>query len=440
MKFYNRESEIAELRRIAALSFADHARLTVVTGRRRIGKTSLVLKSFADAPVVYFFVPRKSEAALTAGFVEAASRELGIYVPIEIRNFSSLFRFLMELGQTKCFHLVIDEFQEFLSVNPAIYSEMQDIWDRNKDTTRVNLVVSGSVYSLMNKLFQDKKEPLFGRADNIIRLNPFDTVTLKKILSDYAPGYTNDDLLALYAFTGGVPKYLELFCDNGALSRSKMIRYAARENSPFLEEGKNLLIEEFGKNYGIYFSILSALSCGITTQSNIENAIGTISISGHLRRLVEDYNIIRRVRPILSKPQTQTVRYEIADNFLHFWFGHFDRNQSLIEMRNFNGLEKIIKQQYESWSGHILERYFRQQLAESGRYREIGAWWESRQDNNEIDLVALSLQGEHADVFEIKRQRKNYRQEQLSQKVEHLRQKILSNYTINQGCLTLEDM
>ena len=440
MRFYDRDSEVAELQRIAALSFNDHARLTVVTGRRRIGKTSLVLRAFTDAPVVYLFAARKSEAALTAGFVEVASRALDVYIPEEIRSFSSLFRFLMEQGRTKTFHLVIDEFQEFMTINSAVYSEMQDIWDRSKNESRINLVVSGSVYSMMNKLFQDRKEPLFGRADNIIRLNPFSTAIVKTILTDYAPGHNNDDLLALYAFTGGVPKYLELFCDNGALSRAKMIRFAARENSPFLEEGKNLLIEEFGKNYGVYFSILNSVARGITTQSGIESAIGITGISGHLRRLIDDYNLIRRVRPILSKPQTQTVRYEIADNFLHFWFGFFDRNQSLIEMRNFSGLETLIKDHYESWSGPLLERYFRTQMAESGRYREIGAWWKARQNNNEIDIVALSLTGKQADVFEVKRQQKSYRQDQFAEKVEHLRHKLLTGYTINKGCLTLEDM
>ena len=65
--------------------------------------------------------------------------------------------------------------------------------------------------------------------------------------------YTNEDLLALYAFTGGVPKYVELFCDNTALGLDEMIAFMVRENSPFTDEGKNLLIEEFGKNYAFFF-------------------------------------------------------------------------------------------------------------------------------------------------------------------------------------------
>lgn len=127
----------------------------------------------------------------------------------------------------------------------------------------MNLIVSGSIYSLMQKIFQNKKEPLFGRADNIIKLSAFDLTTLKEIMYDYNPNYANDDLLALYTFTGGVPKYVELFCDNTRLSINEMISFMVRENSPFTDEGKNLLIEEFGKNYATYFSILSAISGGI---------------------------------------------------------------------------------------------------------------------------------------------------------------------------------
>lgn len=113
----------------------------------------------------------------------------------------------MEIG--KAYNLIIDEFQEFQNVNPAIYGDIQNIWDTNKDEARVNLMVSGSVYSLMHRIFQDYKSPLYGRAASILRLKPFSVPVLKKILADYCPLYSNDDLLALYSFTGGVPKYWE---------------------------------------------------------------------------------------------------------------------------------------------------------------------------------------------------------------------------------------
>lgn len=440
MKFYNRKNELAELERIRNLSFQIHSRMTVVTGRRRVGKTSLIMKSTEGLPTIYLFVGRKNEAALCAEFIPVISQVLNIFVPGEIQTFRSLFQYLMELAAQKPFNLIIDEFQEFFNINESVYSDMQHIWDTYRQKSHVNLILSGSVYSLMQRIFQDKKEPLFGRADNIIRLSAFDLATLKEIMHDYHPSYHNDDLLAIYSFTGGIPKYVELFCDNGALTVKTMIAFMVRDNSPFTDEGKNLLIEEFGKNYATYFSILSAISGGINTQPEIEAALGDKSIGGQIKRLIEDYQLIVRQRPILAKEGSQAVRYEIKDHFLRFWFNYFDRHRSMIEIKNFSGLQSIVEADYTIYSGWMLERYFKQQFAESYQYRDIGSWWEPKKDQNEIDIVALKLEKNQAVVAEVKRQRKNFKPDLLAQKVEHLKNKVLHGYQIEVLCLSLEDM
>ena len=428
------------MQRIQNLSFNDHSRMTVVTGRRRIGKTSLIMKSVEGLPTVYLFVGRKSEATLCTEFIPIIAQSLDVFVPNEIKTFRTLFQYLMELAAHKPFNLIIDEFQEFYNINDSIYSDIQNTWDMLRKRTRMNLIVSGSIYTLMQKIFQQSKEPLFGRADNIIKLSAFDLTTLKEIMHDYRPQYSNDELLALYTFTGGVPKYVELLCDNRMLSIDEMISFIVRENSPFTDEGKNLLIEEFGKNHAVYFSILSAISGGINTQSEIEAALGGKSIGGQLKRLLEDYNIIVRQRPILAKEGSQTIRYEIHDNFLRFWFNYFDRHRSLIEIKNFIGLQTIVKSDYPTYSGKLLERYFKQQFAESFQYKAIGSWWESKGNQNEIDIVALKLEKKQAIVAEVKRQKKNFKPQILAAKAEHLKQKILPQYHLETVCLSLEDM
>jgi AAA+ ATPase superfamily predicted ATPase len=440
MKFYNRNRELIELKRIQNLSFNDFSRMTVVTGRRRIGKTSLIIKSVEKTPTVYLFVGRKNEAALCAEFIPVIARSLETFVPEDIRSFRSLFQLLMELAAQRSFNLVIDEFQEFYNINESVFSDMQNIWDSYRKRTNMNLIVSGSVYSLMQKIFRNAKEPLFGRADNIIKLPAFDITTLKEIMHDYYPDYTNDDLLALYTFTGGIPKYIELFCDSSRLDVEGMIEFMVYENSSFTEEGKNLLIEEFGKNYATYFSILSAISGGINTQPKIESALGNKSVGGQLKRLIEDYNIIVRQRPIFAKRGTQAVRYEIQDNFIRFWFNYFDRYRSLIEIKNFQGLRSIIKNDYPTYSGKMLERYFKQKFAESYLFREIGSWWEPKNDQNEIDIVALKLDKNQAVVAEVKRQKRNFKPDTFAAKVEHLKHKVLPKYKIETSCLSLEDM
>ncbi len=440
MKFYNRTKELAELKRIQNLSFNENSRLTVVTGRRRIGKTSLIIKAVEQTPTIYLFVGRKNEASLCAEFITQIRAALDCYVPEEIISFGSLFKYMMELATARQFNLVIDEFQEFYNINESIYSDMQNIWDQYRKRTKMNLIVSGSIYSLMQKIFQNSKEPLFGRADNIIKLSAFDLTTLKEIMHDYDAEYANDDLLALYTFTGGVPKYVELFCDNVPLKIDKMIEFMIRENSPFTDEGKHLLIEEFGKNYSTYFSILGAISSGRNTQPEIESALGGKSVGGQIKRLIEDYNIIARRRPIMSKEKTQAVRYEITDNFINFWFNYFDRHRSMIEIKNFVGLQKIVTLDYPTYSGKSLELYFKQQFAESYDYREIGSWWEAKGNQNEIDIVALKLEKNRAVVSEVKRQRKNFKPELLAAKVEYIKTKLLAKYHIESRCLTLDDM
>ena len=440
MKFYDRISELSELQRIRSLSHSDHSRLTVVTGRRRIGKTSLIMKSVEGLSTVYLFVGRKNEAALCAEFNQIIAKSLDTFVPQEINTFSSIFRYLMELAVNRQFNLVIDEFQEFYNINESVYSDMQNIWDMYRKRTKMNLIVSGSVFSLMHNIFQNAKEPLFGRADNIIKLSAFNLDTLKEIMYDHNPDYSNDDLLALYTFTGGVPKYVELFCDNNITTIKEMITFMVRDNSPFTDEGKYLLIEEFGKNYAPYFSILSAISGGMNTQPKIEAALGNISIGGQIKRLIEDYNIVVRQRPLMQNEGTHTVRYDIQDNFIRFWFNYFERYRSLIEIKNFEGLRSIITSNYTSYSGIMLERYFKQKLAESKQFRAIGSWWEHKGAQNEIDIVALKLEKNRALAIEVKRKKNNYKPELLAAKVNHLKKKLLPKYQVEMLCLTLEEM
>ncbi|SRR5574344_177862 len=439
MKFYNRTTEIAELQRIKGMAYDDHSKLTVITGRRRIGKTSLILNALKDDVIIYLFVGRKSEADLCNVFCAEIERQLSVFVP-KMDSFVAVFRFLLEQGKNQKFTLVIDEFQEFININESVYSDIQNYWDQYRSTTNVNFIVSGSIYSLMTKIFQDKKEPLFGRADAMIKLSPFTTSVLKEIMRDYKPDYTNDELLALYTYTGGVPKYVELLVDNKALTIQKMIKYVCQSDSPFIDEGRNLLIQEFGKKYGNYFSILDAISSGINTQSQIEAFMGEKSIGGQLNKLETVYEVIKKQRPLFAKEGSQTVRYEVSDNFLRFWFRYIERNRTLIELGNYEGLSRLITEDYTTYSGKTLELYFKQKMQESCEYKAIDSWWESKGSQNEIDIVAIKIDNRKAFVAEVKRQKKNFKPQLLEAKIEFLKTKVLNKYSIDWACLDIADM
>lgn len=440
MKFYGREAQIEALRALREKALAEHSRFTVVTGRRRIGKTTLVLQALEQQNTVYLFVAKKSEALLCADFAEQINSTLDTFVPPETSTFKSLFTFLFKYAESQPFNLFIDEFQEFFNINSSLYSDLQNLWDQYRKKTRVNLVVCGSIYSLMHKIFRDKKEPLFGRADAFMQLDPFETSVIKEIMADMNPRHTKMDLLALYAITGGSPKYIELFADNDACNLEKMVALMIQEGSTFIDEGRSLLVEEFGKNYTTYFSILSALSSGFTTQGFIENMLGGMSIGGHLKRLVEDYGIIERKVPVLAKKGTRAVRYQIRDCFTQFWFRYIDKNQHLIEIKNYPALRALVKKDFSSYSGRLLERYFIQKLAESYEFSAIGPWWSVGKEHWDIDIVALYLESKEALAIEVKLQASKFQPSLLHERVRHLQEKAFDDYTIIEQCLSLDDM
>ena len=125
MKFYNREKEIAELVRIKELAFSQNSRMVVLTERRHIGKTSLIKRALKDTPMLYFFIGRKAESVLVAEFVRQVREAFSVFVPEGMTSFSNLIQHLFEIGKGRSFSIVIDEFQEFYNINPAIFSDLQ---------------------------------------------------------------------------------------------------------------------------------------------------------------------------------------------------------------------------------------------------------------------------------------------------------------------------
>lgn len=450
MKFFDRTEQLAQLREMKNRSYDNHSMLTVVTGRRRIGKTTLIDKSMSGEEYLYFFVGKKNEAVLCAEFTGEIRTKLGLFVPDGITSFKDIFAILMQVGEHRKFTLVIDEFQNFSEVNPSIFSDIQNYWDQFRLKTNVNLIVSGSIYSLMTKLFKDKKEPLYGRDDHTIKLDPFAPSVLKEVMNEYVPGYTNDDLLALYAYTGGVPKYIELFVDAEALTKDGMIRYICKPDSPFIEEGRKLLIQEFGRKYGTYFSILEAISEGYNTQAEIATYLGSKSIGGQLSKLEETYNLIGKKRPMWAGSKSQTVRYGISDVFLRFWFRYIEKNQMMIEIGQYPLLAKVMSDDYTTYTGDTLERYFKAKMMEEMNYRAIGSWWDPKgytdskgnHQQCEIDIVAVSSDDKNAEIIEVKRNPEKFDKETMEEKVRFFiqKEKRIRRYKRTVRCLSLEDM
>ena len=436
MKFYNREIELEKLRNVYTLS-QDVAQLTFIVGRRRIGKTSLLLRAFDANTTVYLFVAKKNESLLCEEFIEEIKQKLALPIFGEIKSFSILFEILMQASKQQSFTVIIDEFQEFNSINPAIFSDMQRIWDTNKDESKINLVACGSIYSMMTRIFENAKEPLFGRATNRMHVQAFHINTIKEIVKDYAPNYTAEDLLTFYGVTGGVAKYVELLVQNRAFTKDAILNTVLSENSLFLDEGKHVLIEEFGKEYGNYFSILSLIAAGKTARVEIESIL-EMETGGYLARLEKEYQIIQQIRPILAKPGSRSVKYKISVPFLSFWFRFIYRNRSAVEAGNLSYVKQIIDRDFSTYSGKILEDYFIKQLKAEKKYNLIGTYWENK-NQNEIDIVAVNDLTKSVLFAEVKRQKKNISIEKLQAKSVNL-QKQFIGYRFTFQALSLEDM
>ncbi len=434
MKFYNRENALKNLRDIKASSL-EASKMSIIVGRRRIGKTKLIKEAYGDR--VYLFVSKKNEALLCQEFVTVIQDVLAVKIYGTISTFRELFEYLMDLAKSRTFTLVIDEFQEFVHINSGIYSDMQNIWDSYKDITKMNLVLSGSIYSLMSRIFEDKKEPLFGRANNKIHLRAFTVTTIKEILQDNYPDYTPDDLLSFYILTGGVAKYVEIFVDNRAFTLDAQLALIFDEYSLFLEEGKNLLIEEFGKEYTTYFSILSLIASSKTSRVEIESILEK-NIGGYLDRLENEYSIIKKIRPIFAKKGSRTQKYEIIDNFLNFWFRFIYKYKSAIEIENYDYVKEVVKRDYTTYSGKFLERYFIEKLKSSKQYSAIGTYWE-KGHQNEIDIVAIDDESKLIVIAEVKRNRQKIDMQKLENKSETLISKH-KHYKVKYVAYSLEDM
>lgn len=439
MRFYDRKEEIALLKDTREQA-EKVARFTVLTGRRRVGKTTLIREAYKDKPFVYFFVARKAESDLCEAYLEEISEKLGIPTLGSSRHFKDIFRYLMQLSVSKSFTLVIDEFQDFFRVNKSVFSDIQDVWDEFEKSSHINLIVCGSIYSLMQKIFKDKKEPLYGRNTAELRLKPFRPSVLKQIMADAKPGYSSEDLLAMFTFTGGVAKYVNQLVDAGALDKDAMIMHIISPNSTFLNEGKNNLIEEFGKDYGIYFSILSCIARGKNTRSEIEEVIGK-EVGGYMTNLENEYELIAKRQPLLEKSTTKNVRYELGDVFYSFWFRFIFKYSYIIEIENYAKLREIVERDYNTFSGLMLERYFHRVAMESGEFTRIGRWWD-RKGENEIDMICEDELEDKAVFYEIKRQKDKISIGLLKQKAEVMLRTSdeFKDYEIGYKGLGMEDM
>ena len=356
----------------------------------------------------------------------------------QISRFRDLFEVIMKASLQRQFTVFFDEFQNLQKVNPAIFSEIQDLWDRYHRESHLHLVASGSIQSLMKRIFEDENEPLYGRPTSKFTLLPFCIEVLKQILHDHSPNYKNEDLLCLYMITGGVAKYVELLMDARCFTKEKMLNYVCRPDSYFLTEGRDLMSQEFSDESNTYFSVLQLIAAGMTKRSEIDGAMQK-DMGVYLQNLEKNFMLVKRLKPLLAKPNSKVTAYEISDQFLRFWFRFILPYQSLIETQQMAALRQNIGKYYEQFSGRTLEQYFQAKAMESGQFTMAGNWWD-RKGGNEIDMIALNEFEHTGIVAEIKRNAEKINPKTLEERVKALPASSFGKYQLTLQGLSIEDM
>jgi AAA+ ATPase superfamily predicted ATPase len=273
MKFYDREKELNVLQERLN---SPHFDLIYLLGKRRVGKTELIQHlntTILQSDFLYIFVERMDLSVFLTNQQEYMEEKFGVrYAFRNIEDFLNAF-FL----QDKINILVIDEFQNFNHIDKSIFSTFQKKVDEYRKVSNKKIIVLGSLQSMMIKIFENANEPLYKRATFHLFLKEFDLDTQVEILKDlFGTQYTHQILLDLYAIFGGIPYYFNALWEKQYKHYSLPQIFRDLFFSEFAllkEEGKEILIEEFGQKYKRFFAILKTIARGKHKRNEIESEL-----------------------------------------------------------------------------------------------------------------------------------------------------------------------
>ena len=401
--FYDRERELEKLNGIYSYLGSS---FVVIYGRRRVGKTTLVREFLKDKLGLYFFVGEKDEALLLEEWSREVEERLSSHLPPYVKpkfgSLEELMEFLLDFSRERTLVVVFDEFQNFRTVKPSFFSSLQRLWDEKKNSSNVMLIAVGSYVGMIKRIFMGRKEPLFGRVDEWIKLKPFDFWTawgFVRSLVDIDPRH----FVELYSALGGMPRYLlyiPRYYRGNSIDAVKGLFFD--EFAPLREEGLNVLKLEFGRFYRSYFSILEAVSLGRVTPKEISDKTGLkpLTVGKYLSELTNHYEYLTKEVPVTENPlKTRKVAYRISDEFFNFWFRFIYHNYTALEENPERVFERF-KAEFPAFVGETYERIAREFVKKQDlgfKPERVGRWWHK---GEEIDVVAYDRQ--NVAIFEVK--------------------------------------
>lgn len=401
--FVDREQEMETLQ---SEYEKDGSALVVLYGRRRVGKTTLISEFIKDKNALFFLASEESEAQNRSLLKEKVAEFINsdLLRSAEVKSWDVLFQSIMDTPFESKPVIVLDEFQYLGKANPAFPSIFQRIWEEILKDKSVMVILCGSLISMMESQTLAYGSPLYGRRTAQIRLKqiPF------AYYHEFFPGKSHRELIEMYAVTGGVPKYIELFSESGDIYSA--IRKCVLNRSGYLYDEPHFLLQQEVTEVGSYFSIMRAIAAGNSKLSAISAVleIKATSLTKYLKTLI-DLDILEREVPITEENPERSKKglYKIKDNYLRFWFAFVYPNMSFIESGHSEiVMNKIKKSLVRNHIAFVYEDVCKERMWELNaedrwpfNFTKLGRYWDAR---TEIDIAAIDPEGKNLILGECK--------------------------------------
>ncbi|MBI2377440.1 MAG: ATP-binding protein [Deltaproteobacteria bacterium] len=381
LRFLDRTRERARLERAI-----DQRALAVVWGRRRVGKSRLVRTSIEGRPSIYY-VGDERDAALQR---EALAREAARLIPgFDEARYDGWESLLLRLWRDvpEGAVVAIDELPFLVSSSPELPSLLQKLIDRGSSPA---LILCGSSQAMMHGLVLEASAPLYGRAQELLRVGPLGARWLSEALGVEDPRA----VVERWTVAGGVPRYWELLEPYRSLSRA-IQELLLDPLGPLFMEPAHVLKDDY-RDPRRAMSILALVGSGTHRLSEIAGRLGepSSSLARPVARLVELGLVCREVPFGQSARDSKRAQYRVADPLLSFWYRFVEPNRSRIEA----GLtETVWAQVSEAWPAHVglaweaLVRQAVPRMTIAGRRFEPASRRWGKAGAPELDVVAAAV-------------------------------------------------